>query len=41
MYVSYSGLLLITFIVNLVFYKKIKKYSILTFMTHNEERRRK
>ena len=39
MYISFLVLLLITFVFNMIFYKKIKKYSIITIHIRKEEER--
>jgi MFS family permease len=39
MYITYTILILFTFILNILFYKKIQKYSVITVKTHQEEAR--
>ena len=39
MYLTFTILVVVTFFVNMILYSRIKKYSLITFMTHKEETR--
>lgn len=39
MYIVFSGIVVFTFIINLIVYPRIKKYTIITMTTHKAEER--